>query len=161
LPDEGLIRKWCKKYRLDPLLVAALIRQESAFNEQAVSNVGAVGLMQLMPATAGRLAGERRQRFRPVRLTNPDYNIDYGCYYLAQLMKMFKESSGSQRLQGGVELALAAYNAGEEAVQRWLETRPAEDVQTFVENIPYTQTREYVQIILRNHKIYWEIYPRR
>jgi len=161
VPYEKLIRKWSKRHRLDPLLVAALIRQESAFAPQAVSSAGAVGLMQLMPATAKRLAGERRQRFRLSRLTDPDYNINYGCYYLAQLMKMFGDARWGPPWRGGAELALAAYNAGEEAVQHWLETRQEADAQTFVGNIPYSQTREYVQVILRNYKLYREIYSRR
>ncbi len=158
---ERLIRKWSRRYRLDPLLVAALIRQESAFAPQAVSSAGAVGLMQLLPKTAKRLASERRQRFRLSRLTDPDYNLDFGCYYLAQLIKMFNAPRWELPWRGALELALAGYNAGEETVGRWLEARKEEDAQTFVENIPYSQTREYVQVILRNYKLYREIYSRR
>ena len=76
-------------------------------------------------------------------------------------MKMFGDARWGPPWRGGAELALAAYNAGEEAVQHWLEARQEADVQTFVENIPYSQTREYVQVILRNYKLYREIYSRR
>lgn len=137
------IRYWEKivenSKNADPILVKALIRQESAFNKAAKSRVKASGLMQLMYTTARIFGIKQRQQ-----LLNPDENIRAGSDFLAQLIKKF----------GSVELALAAYNAGPNAVTQWQKRYPTENIDLFVEMIPYTETREYVRLVNRNYKIY-------
>lgn len=126
----------------DPILVKALIRQESAFNKTARSRARASGLMQLIYPTAKRF-GIRK----PQQLLNPETNIHAGSEFLAQLISEF----------GSVELALAAYNAGPGIVRQWQKRYPTDNVDLFVEMIPYTETREYVRLVKRNYKIYQSI----
>ena len=137
------------KNNLDPYLVASLIRQESEFDSTAVSYANAWGLMQLLPSTAHQMA--RIEGSRPVQnaqLMDPATNIRLGTRYLRQLMDKF----------GGVpEYALAAYNAGDNRVAEWRANGPYSGMDEFVESIPFTQTREYVQAILRNVEIYHEL----
>lgn len=149
-PYRDLIQREARKHGLDPLLVAALIRQESEFDPDAVSPSGAIGLMQVMPAT-GRELG-RRLRMRPVTrraLHNPGVNVTVGTYFLARLL-------GSR--QGRVEEALAAYNAGPTRIPVWTGWGEFREPAEFVETIPLQQTRDYVQIILRNREIYRWLY---
>jgi len=148
LPFESLIRRWAAKRGLDPMLVAGLIRQESAFEPQARSVSDAIGLMQLLPTTARRLAKEGKIRYSRAQLTNPEYNIRLGTAYLADLLKQF----------GSVEAALAGYNAGEERVVSWKAGQNYGEEPEFVESIPFTETRQYVQIVTRNADIYHRLY---
>lgn len=134
------IEKEASKHGLDPLLVASLIRQESAFNAQAVSRVGARGLMQLMPRTARSL--ERGLKLH--QLNQPEKNIELGTKYFAGLVR---------RYDGNVALALAAYNAGFGAVDKWRGRYQVSNQLLFADLIPYRETREYVGSILRNY--YW------
>ncbi|WP_413586719.1 lytic transglycosylase domain-containing protein [Bdellovibrio sp. HCB274] len=126
----------------DPILVKALIRQESAFNKAARSRARASGLMQLIYPTAKHFGVKK-----PVQLLNPETNIHAGSEFLAQLISDF----------GSVELALAAYNAGPGMVRQWQKRYPTENIDLFVEMIPYTETREYVRLVKRNYKIYQSI----
>ncbi len=149
-PYRDLIQREARKRGLDPLLVAALIRQESEFDPGAVSPSGAIGLMQVMPAT-GRELG-RRLRMRPVTrraLHNPSVNVAIGAYFLARLL---------ESRQGRVEEALAAYNAGPSRIPVWAGWGGYREPAEFVETIPLQQTRDYVQIILRNREIYRWLY---
>jgi len=148
LPYESTIRSWSRKNGLDPLLVAGLVRQESAFNPDALSVSDAVGLMQLLPKTARLVAREQRLRYSRVRLNDPDYNVRLGTAYLASLEKQL----------GSVEAALAAYNAGDDRVRQWTTGQTYHEPAEFVESIPFTQTRLYVQIITRNASIYRRLY---
>lgn len=137
--------------KLDPTLVLSVIRQESQFYTEAVSSSGARGLMQLMPATAKRVARKLKLRYRRNKLTaNPAFNMRLGEAYLAQLLKRYKGS----RL-----LALAAYNAGPRRVDRWIrnygDPRKANvDEVDWAERIPFRETRNYVQRILEAVPIY-------
>ncbi|WP_413577694.1 lytic transglycosylase domain-containing protein [Bdellovibrio sp. HCB290] len=126
----------------DPILVKALIRQESAFNKAARSRARASGLMQLIYPTAKHFGVKK-----PVQLLIPETNIHAGSEFLAQLISDF----------GSVELALAAYNAGPGMVRQWQKRYPTENIDLFVEMIPYTETREYVRLVKRNYKIYQSI----
>lgn len=148
LPFESTIRHWSRKNGLDPLLVAGLVRQESAFNPDALSVSDAVGLMQLLPKTARQVAHEQHLRYSRTRLDDPDYNVRLGTAYFAGLEKQF----------GSVEAALAAYNAGEDRVTSWTAGQTYHEPAEFVESIPFTQTRLYVQIITRNANIYRRLY---
>ncbi len=137
------------KNGLDPYLVASLIRQESEFNPSVVSYANAWGLMQIEPYEGKNLARQEGvSGFQTFQLLNPEMNIRLGCRYFKQLLDRF----------GGVEeYALAAYNAGESRVVDWQAAGPYHGMDEFVESIPFTQTREYVQAIERNKEIYRSI----
>ena len=135
---------------LDPYLVASLIRQESEFNPNAVSRANAVGLMQLLPKTGKQVAKEvKLQRYSASQLYTPAVNLQLGTRYFRGMVDKFG---------GSFEYALAAYNAGSDRVDEWLSQGKYRDPQEFVESIPFTETREYVQAILRNASVYKQIY---
>jgi soluble lytic murein transglycosylase len=135
---------------LDPYLVASLIRQESEFNPQAVSRANAWGLMQLLPPVGKKLAKEVKIRhFNQDQLVNPTTNLQLGTRYFKHMVDSFG---------GQVEYALAAYNAGSNRVKAWQDQGPYRDVYEFVESIPFTETREYVQAIMRNATLYRLLY---
>lgn len=127
---------------IDPVLVKSLIRQESAFNPTARSRARALGLMQVIYPTARAMGVKNRQQ-----LLEPGTNIRVGSEFLKKLITDF----------GSVEMALAAYNAGPEIVREWKKRYPTENIDLFVEMIPYTETREYVRLVLRNYKIYQKV----
>jgi len=133
---------------LDPMLTAGLIRQESAYEPDARSGANAFGLMQLLPKTARRYAKQAKVRYSTPMLFEPDYNIHLGTIYLAGLRRDF----------GSVESALAAYNAGEERVTQWTAGQTYREPAEFVDSIPFTETREYVEIVTRNADIYRKLY---
>jgi soluble lytic murein transglycosylase len=134
------------KNNLDPYLVASLIRQESEFNPSAVSRANACGLMQLLPSVGKSMAHqEGMKNFQSFQLFDPATNIRLGTRYLRQTLDKF----------GGVtEFALAAYDAGDERVTEWQAAGPYQGIDEFVESIPFTETREYVESILRNKETY-------
>jgi soluble lytic murein transglycosylase len=150
LPYRDLIERESQHHHLDPMLVAGLIRQESAFASDAVSNANAVGLMQVWPPTGVKLARSLKMRFTRGRLFDPEYNVKLGTLYLSDLLAAY----------GTPEAALAAYNAGENRVDEWHAGQNYEETAEFVESIPITQTREYVQIVARNAELYRQIYRR-
>jgi soluble lytic murein transglycosylase len=132
-------------------LALALTRQESEFNAAAVSSSGALGLMQLLPATAREVAGKLSLPFVQDKLTSdPAYNVTLGSQYLAQMLKRFG---------GSYEIALAAYNAGPTRVARWLDSTGDPrggkvDMVDWIEMIPLRETRNYVQRIMENLQVY-------
>ncbi len=149
-PYWPVLQRESEQQGLDPYLVASLIRQESEFNPGAVSYANAWGLMQLLPRVGSELA--RKEHVRPFRtsyLLNPEVNLKLGTVYFRQLMDEF---------HGQPEYALAAYNAGDDRVKTWLANGPYASLPEFVESIPFTQTREYVEAILRNREIYQQLY---
>lgn len=136
---------------LDPYLVASLIRQESEFNSGAVSRANAYGLMQLLPSVGKSLAKKQKIKgFTTAQLLNPSVNLRLGTINLRQVLDRF----GGQQ-----EYALAAYNAGDVPVRQWMSSGDYKDIAEYVESIPYTETREYVQAILRNRQMYKALYP--
>ncbi len=150
MPYRSLVVKYATQAGLDPFLVAALIRQESEFNPKAISSSKAVGLMQIMPAVGRELARKVSVRgFRASQLTRPEINIRLGTYYFRRLL---------DSCDGRMEDALAAYNAGHSRVVLWRGWGPYEETSEFAETIPFTQTRDYVQIILRNAELYRWLY---
>jgi soluble lytic murein transglycosylase len=154
LPYWPTLKKEAERKGVDPYLVASLIRQESAFNVNARSHANALGLMQLLPRAARQYARkEKIPRWSSKKLFDPEINIRLGVAYLADTIRLHN---------GKLELALAAYNAGDERVESWAEEQTkignGEDPMEFVESIPFTETREYVQILLRNLSYYKKIY---
>ncbi|HVK60335.1 MAG TPA: transglycosylase SLT domain-containing protein [Bdellovibrionales bacterium] len=133
-----------KQDQVDPLLILSLIRQESAFNPQARSIVGARGLMQVMPATARSIAS-----VRTAKLYDPSTNVGVGTKYFMKRLAQYN---------GDVELTLAAYNAGFARVDQWLKRYPTDNKVLFMDFIPFRETREYVTSILRNYYFYVRLY---
>ncbi len=135
------VRVYASQDHLDPALLAAVIETESKFDATARSDAGAVGLMQLTPNTARGIAQYTGgSRFRVTDLTNPDINMRYGAWYLGHLLK---------RYDGNERLALAAYNAGEDNVDRWQREHVG---------IQFDETRDYVDKVERLKKIYRRTY---
>ncbi|MEG9438800.1 transglycosylase SLT domain-containing protein [Edaphobacter sp. HDX4] len=139
-----------EKNGLDPFLVASLIRQESEFNAGAVSRAHAYGLMQLLPSVGKSMARKQHMKgFSTASLLNPSTNLALGTLNLSQVLS---------RYGGQPEYALAAYNAGDVPVRQWMAIGDYKDIPEFVESIPYTETREYVQAIMRNRILYQALY---
>ncbi len=148
-PWWNTIRVESARNNLDPYLVASLIRQESEFNPLAVSRANAYGLMQLLPSVGRSMAREAGMgRLATYQLLDPEINIRLGTLYLRHMLDKF----------GGVAAyALAAYNAGDYRVAGWQTAGPYHGLDEFVQSIPFTETRDYVEAILRNQETYREI----
>lgn len=143
------VKKFAAANHLDPYLVASLIRQESEFNPNAVSRANAVGLMQLLPRVGRTVARQEKMRhFHPQELLTPEVNLQLGSRYFRDMVNKF----------GSFEYALAAYNAGDNRVNNWMTLSQYRDTAEFVEAIPFTETREYVQAIMRNAYVYRQLY---
>jgi soluble lytic murein transglycosylase len=138
-----------KRVGLDPFLVAAIVREESSYYPRAVSRAGARGLMQLMPATAKPMADLRGLPFEGGGLLDdPRANLEMGTVHLAGLLKEFSDP----------RLAIAAYNAGSRRVRDWWKARRTSDLEAFVEQIPYDETRTYVKRVMLSWSEYRRLY---
>lgn len=151
LPYRDTLVAAARQASVDPALLAAVVRQESAFDPEAISSAGAVGLTQLMPETARRVA---RRAGLPVPdstdLLDPGLNIELGARYLAELL---------QRYDGSRLAALVAYNAGPTRWHRWRRMpEHRADRELFVESIPFAETRRYVKAVLRNELLYRKLH---
>jgi soluble lytic murein transglycosylase len=153
LPLQADLEKAARESNLDPYLVAGLIRQESEFNPAVVSRAHAFGLMQLVPGTGSMLARQQGVvPFKTAMLFDPLVSLKLGTSYLrAQL----------DRWNGSLEQTLAAYNAGPGRVQQWTAGAHFREPAEFVESIPFTETRDYVQSVLRNAAVYRQLYTAR
>ncbi len=148
-----IVREQAVKQGLDPFLVTAVIREESAFAPRAVSRAGARGLMQLMPQTAEQVARQYHVPLGgPAPLEAPEVNVRLGTIHLAELLR---DHGGS------LSLALASYNAGQQQVRRWRERFRFADEEEFTEDIPYTETRNYVKRVLGSYQRYSTLYGAR
>lgn len=148
-PYWNTIKQCAAHDGLDPYMVASLIRQESEFNPSVISYANAYGLMQLLPRVGKSLARQEGIRHFEARdLLDPQTNIRLGCLYLKQTLDKFGDHP---------EYAFAAYNAGDSRVTDWKSDGTYHDMDEFVESIPFTQTRNYVQSILRNEAIYRQL----
>lgn len=139
-----------RELNMDPFLVLGVMRAESNYDTHAVSWVGARGLMQIMPYTGHRIArllGE--ENFDAAQLNTPSTSIAFGGWYLKRLLTYYKNN---------LVLAVAAYNAGPEAVDRWIRQSKNWELDEFVENIPFDQTRNYVSKVLVNMDMYHRLY---
>jgi soluble lytic murein transglycosylase len=138
-PFDAQVQEAAKLANVEAPLLYGVIRQESLFRADAVSAAGAIGLAQVLPATARQIAREwQRPEPRAAELLDPTVNITLGAAHLRDLLNRY----GQQTI-----VALAGYNAGEHAVERWLPTEPI-DADIWTENIPYNETRDYVQRVL-------------
>jgi soluble lytic murein transglycosylase len=150
-PYRALLQAEADRADVDPYLLAGLVRQESSFNPAARSRVGATGLSQIMPATGKWLApGAGVSNFDPSLLAVPEINLRMGARYLRDQLRRY----GGKR-----DLALAAYNAGPSRADRWRrELGYGGDPDRFRERIPFAETREYVQVVIRNAVVYRRLY---
>jgi len=150
MPYRDALERNATANQLDPFLVAALIRQESEFDRKVISRANAWGLTQVVPRTGRELSRKTgMKRFTNSMLFDPEINLKLGTYYLRSLLNS---------LQGNWEATLAAYNAGKSRADRWLAQGPYRETAEFIENIPFTETRDYVQIVLRNADFYRRLY---
>jgi soluble lytic murein transglycosylase len=148
--NPSLINRYAQDRNLDPALLCAVILEESRFHAQAISSAGARGLMQIIPRTGRRVAKELQlRRFSADQLFDPGENIRLGSWYLATLLDEFG---------GKVHLALAAYNAGPHMVRKWLADGCSLADDEFVENIPYSETRNYVIRVITSAQVYRTLY---
>lgn len=164
-PFQQLVRDEARRNRLDPYLVAAMMRVESHFNSKAVSHRGAVGLLQLLPLTARSLLeseADLRDRFLPGQnpasvgdqaileiLLDPGGNVALGCRYLRYLVDHF---------DGNLAAAVAAYNGGMGNVGTWLRSGAWSGRATELATIPYGETRRYVEAVFRLRDLYARLY---
>jgi len=145
---EEIISKYSKEYKLDPLLVASIIRVESKFNRNAVSHKGARGLMQISRITGNWAAKELKIReYNENMLFIPQINIKIGCWYLNKLREQFSDN---------LILILAAYNGGSGNVSKWITQHKY--FEFTVERIPFPETRNYIIKVNRDYKIYKYLY---
>lgn len=149
---EEFVTLYAKEYNVDENLIYAVIKAESNFDENAVSNKNALGLMQIMEDTAKDIAkknnikvDENNARQDILDINN---NINIGTKYLSTLLEKYQNT----------ELALAAYNAGTGNVDNWIEKKILNEDGSNIENVPFKETNNYVRIILQSYKIYSEIY---
>lgn len=149
LSYPALIEEYAGEYELDPYLVAAMIHVESGNRPEVVSSAGAVGLMQVMPDTGEWINGKLQLNgYTADSLKTPDVNIHFGCWYLRFLL---------DRYEGDVDYAVAAYNAGQGTVDKWL-SDPAVTENGELINIPYPETDNYLEKVQRAYEKYTTLY---
>lgn len=143
------VERAAQKSGVDSYLIAAVIREESRFDPEAVSQAGAIGLMQLMPSTARRLKDDVNVDIAGTAdIHDTEKNITLGAHYLSILLGEFKKAP----------FAIAAYNAGENALRRWLARSNNRDLDEFIEEITYKETRKYVKKVLKSYWQYRTVY---
>ncbi len=146
-----IVQSYAKKYHLDENFIYSVIRQESMFNAHAFSRAGAMGLLQLMPKTASAVAKRiGAPEFIKDELWNPDFNLHLGIYHLHETLLEFKQD---------FILTLSVYNAGKPITMKWKKEKKNLAMEEFVEEIDYSETRNYIKIILANYWMYKQLYP--
>jgi soluble lytic murein transglycosylase len=149
-PYRELVRREAAEWGIDPFMMAAIIRQESAFKADIVSHAGAIGLMQVMPPTGAQLARTHGpDGFSGESLTRPEVNLHLGAAFFVDM---------SRRYDDQLPLVLSAYNAGPTRATRWRRYPEALDPLRFTERIPFTETRGYVKSVRRNLGLYRALY---
>lgn len=151
-PYRELVRREAAEWGLDPIVMAAIIRQESAFRANIVSHAGAIGLMQVMPPTGAQLARAHGPAgFRAANLTAPEVNLHLGAAFFVEM---------SARYDNDLPVVLSAYNAGPTRATRWRRYPEVSDPLRFTERIPFVETRGYVKNVRRNLGLYEVLYGR-
>ncbi|MGH4125926.1 MAG: lytic transglycosylase domain-containing protein [Clostridium sp.] len=147
---EEHIIKYSQRYNVDPVLVAAVIKAESNFDEKAKSHIGAYGLMQIMPETGMWIAENMGLKdYKVEKLYDNEINIAMGCWYINNLNTEFN---------GDTDLVLAAYNGGRGNVQKWLKDKEHSEDGKKLKNIPFGETDKYVKKVKTNYNIYFKLY---
>ncbi len=148
----NMVEKYAKMYNVDPFLVAAMILEESRYKAAAVSWAGAIGLMQIMPATGRELAQQLKiRRFRTSMLKQPDINIRMGTKYIADLNSWFNNNPMQ---------VIGAYNGGPGRMKRWVSTKNIKDIDLFVEKIKIRETRLHIKKVIDSYANYVQIYEK-
>ena len=142
------VKKYANEYNVDEYLIYAIIKAESNFEPNAESHRGAKGLMQLMYSTAEDISKRINIELNENNILDPDININLGTKYISMLIQKYNNTN----------LALAAYNAGSGNVDGWIEKGTLKSDGTDIENVPFTETNNYVRKILRDYEIYKNIY---
>ncbi|MCH9757462.1 MAG: lytic transglycosylase domain-containing protein [Gammaproteobacteria bacterium] len=146
LAHKKSVQRYAKQYDIPEALVYAIIRQESAFRHDVISPVGAHGLMQLMPKTAQHVARKKRITYHNTKdLFVPDKNIKLGVAYLNEL---------ADRFDNNPLLMVAAYNAGPHQVNRWIKTHPIEEIDIWIDTLPWGETRNYLKSVMAFYAVY-------
>jgi soluble lytic murein transglycosylase len=144
-----IVEKLSGKYHIDPLLVLAIVREESRFDSEARSSAGALGLMQLMPKTAYRFDKKVKLGIHSSNdILHAKYNLNLGMFYISSLIREF----------GSYATAIASYNAGGDIVKKWIQTGKYKSADEFIEDIPYQETRRYVKKVLTTFFEYKRIF---
>ena len=142
------VEKYAKEFEVDKELIYAMIKAESNFREEAVSNKEALGLMQILESTAYEVADELELEITKEEILNPETNIALGTKYISNLIKKY----------GNIELAVASYNAGIGNVDSWIDKGTIQKNGSDIENIPFKETNNYVRKVLRDYEIYKKLY---
>ncbi len=144
------IDKYSSEFKLDPLYVLAVIREESRFDPKAGSYAGALGLMQIMPATGKSIANSLNiKNFSNEMLYDPETNIKMGCFYLSRQLQNFNQNK---------YFACGAYNGGPGAMSKWIASYKSDDIDEFIENITYDETRNYIKKVMASYYFYQLLY---
>jgi len=144
-----IVKDYAEKYHLEPLIVLATIREESRFNPWDESVAGARGLMQIIYSTGEWIAQKiNLENFSDEMLFSPNVNIDMGCWYINYLKERFEDN---------LVLVISGYNAGPGTTSKWLESYDISDLDNFIENIPYDETREHVKKVIKTYQMYKRI----
>lgn len=141
------VEKYAKEYEIEKELIYSMIKAESNFKQDAVSNKKAIGLMQILESTAYEVADELEKQITKEEILNPEINICLGAKYISNLIKRYEN----------IELAITAYNAGIGNVDSWIEKGIIKKDGSNLENIPFKETNNYVRKVLRNYDIYVKI----
>ena len=153
IPYADVLVAQSGKHGVDPLLFAALVRQESHFDPRAKSLANALGLTQVVPPTAREIAGALgRTNFQVEDLYKPSVSLEFGAFYFGQRLKRFG---------GALFPSLAAYNAGDGSADRWIRDFGLDDADLFAERIPYSETNHYLKVIFENYGLYRVLYGAR
>jgi soluble lytic murein transglycosylase len=145
LPYFDLVEREANRNNIDPYFVLAVMRQESIFDPTITSRAGAIGLMQIMPATGTTIANTLKDPFSPDSLYKPYINIRHGAYYLKTLLEQFDDN---------LVLAIASYNGGPIKAKEWFAKNKRKTYDLFIEDIGFTETRGYVKKVLANYWTY-------
>ncbi len=151
------VLKAAREFDISPFLLWGVMREESRFETEVVSIAGAVGLMQIMPGLAERIGRSLNEPpHRRQRITDPRRNIRYGAFHLSEIERQVERMPVPKDLHP--VLQIAAYNAGLQAVSRWIREKDTSRVDIFVESIPFTETRQYVKRVLQSTYMYYRLY---
>lgn len=138
------IVEYSKSYEVDGALIASVANVESNFRENAISKKGAVGIMQILPSTAEWIAGQMGEEYNKDKLEEGEYNLKLGSFYLSYLIEYF----------GEIKLAVCAYNAGQGNVKNWLKDDRYSSDGIKLNKIPFKETENYLNKVLKNYKYY-------